>query len=318
MSKSHRLSSNEVASLVGDLLDMGGDGGSAEVKAYKFGSDNLSIMGDYYGLRMINERFCRLARGVFLPFLRMHPRISPFPPEVKSFSSYSDELENFVSLTISRVDELRATQMIMLPPNLVALLTGAYYGGAVTYDQGKRGEFTATENRVISLVTSGLNRALETAWKDLMPLTFTHPAHEENLQFATFVDAEEMVVNCSFIVQLPDADPATIDVLYPLQALKPIAAQLRSRMQSDMIDDDISWRQRLTQAVMQVPLEVTAELATPMVPLNAIARPKAGQVIPVDVSPRPHLKIEGMRVFEGQTGEQDGHAAMQLTRRVKR
>ena len=42
-----------------------------DVRPFQFGSDDLSLLGDYYALRMINERFARMARQVFLPMLRM-------------------------------------------------------------------------------------------------------------------------------------------------------------------------------------------------------------------------------------------------------
>ena len=315
----HKLSSNEVAALVDGLLDMdeAPSPGPENARPYQFGSDNLSVMGDYYGLRMINERFCRLARSVFLPFLRMHPRISSFPPEVKTFDHYCDELENFVSLTTARVDALRSTQLIMLPPEFVSLLTNAYYGGNIAYLPGGRTEFTATEARVIQIVTDGLHRALEAAWRDLMPLSFTAPVHEDNLQFASFVDSEEKVVCCSFIVQLPDTDPASLDLIYPLQSLKPIASRLRSRMQSDQVEDDTRWRARLAEAVMSVPLNVTARLAQPTVPLSSLGGLRAGRVVPVDLMPRPQLLIEGMPLFDGEPGEQGGRAALSLTRRIK-
>ncbi len=314
----HKLSSNEVAALVDGLFDMDNDGGGVQekVKRYKFGSDNLSIMGDYYGLRMINERFCRLARSVFLPFLRMHPRISSFPPEVKTYDHYCDELENFVSLTTSRMDALRSHQLIVLPPNFVSLLTNAYYGGNIAYLPNGRTEFTATENRVIKLVTEGLHRALEAAWRDVMHLTFTNPVHEDNLQFATFVENEEKVICCSFIIQLPEADPATVDLIYPLQALKPIAAHLRSRMQSDVVDEDIRWRSRLQEAVLAVPLNVTARLAEPRVPITALTGLTPGRIVPVDLALRPQMLVEGMPLFEMEPGEQAGKAAIALTRRI--
>ncbi|MFD0857498.1 flagellar motor switch protein FliM [Roseovarius aquimarinus] len=316
----HKLSSNEVAALVDGLLEEDAQAASGvngeAARPYKFGSDNLSVMGDYYGLRMINERFCRLARSVFLPFLRMHPRISSFPPEVKTFDHYCDELENFVSLTTARADALRSTQLIMLPPNFVSLLTNAYYGGNIAYLPAGRTEFTATEVRVIEIVTEGLHRALEAAWRDLFPVTFTAPVHEDNLQFAGFVDSQEKVVCCSFIIQLPDVDPATLDLIYPLQALKPIASRLRSRMQSDQVEDDMRWRARLAEAVMAVPLNVTAQLAQPTVPLSALSGLRPGRVVPVDLMPRPQLLIEGMPLFDGEPGEQGGRAALSLTRRV--
>ena len=59
-------------------------------------------MGDYYALRLINERFARMVRGIFLPMLRLQPKINPFPPEVKTYDEYSAGLENFMSLTTSR------------------------------------------------------------------------------------------------------------------------------------------------------------------------------------------------------------------------
>ena len=91
---SRKLSSEEVDALMDGLKSSNHDvnadvSGSSDVRAFQFGQDDLSLMGDYYALRLINERFARIARGVFLPMLRVQPRISPFPPEVKSFDEYS-------------------------------------------------------------------------------------------------------------------------------------------------------------------------------------------------------------------------------------
>ena len=91
MVPSKKLTSDEVNALIDGLGDesssasMGGDDGHVDVRPFSFGSDDLSLLGDYYALRMINERFCRFARSVFLPMLRIQPRISSFPPEVKTF-----------------------------------------------------------------------------------------------------------------------------------------------------------------------------------------------------------------------------------------
>lgn len=316
----HKLSSNQVAALVDGLLEMENDQGddTQKFQTYKFGSDNLSVMGDYHGLRMVNERFCRLARAVFLPFLRMQPRISAFPPEVKTFGEYCDGLENFVSLTTSRMDDLRSTQLVMLPPEFVSLLTNAYYGGNIVYLSTGRNEFTATENRLIHLLTGSILHALEAAWRDLVPLRFSTPVHEDNLQFASFIATEEKVIVCSFIVQLPDADPATMDLIYPLQALKPIAAQLRSRTQSDQVADDIRWRRNLEAAVLQVPLTVTGRLAEPNVPLSLLTDLRPGYIVPVDLAPRPQLLVEGKPLFDADPGEIHGSAAFSLTRRLDR
>ena len=109
---SKKLTTDEVNALMEGLAQSSSQStvdiaGSDEVRPFTFGEDDLSLMGDYYALRQVNERFARLARSVFLPMLRLQPRITPFPPEVKSFDEYTDSIDNFMNLNISRIEELR-------------------------------------------------------------------------------------------------------------------------------------------------------------------------------------------------------------------
>ena len=86
---SRKLSNDEVEALLSGLDEESKDQTAQqfdpnEVREFKFGTEDLSLLGDYYALRMINEKICRFTRSVFLPMLRIMPRISSFPPEVKS------------------------------------------------------------------------------------------------------------------------------------------------------------------------------------------------------------------------------------------
>jgi len=321
MAKPTRLSSSEVAALVGGLIETDFDSNDTDqlngqpVRPYAFGSNDLSGFGNYHGLRMINERFCRIARTAFLPMLRFQPRLSSFPPELRTFEDYRNGQDNFVSLTISATDELRGNQLLVLSPSFVSLLTNAYYGGSITGVSQNRSEFTATEHRVIELVSDRLNAALQLAWRDLMQLSFNVTSREENMQFVAFADNDEMVVNCSFMVQLPNQEPATFDILYPLQMLKPIASLLRSRMQSDQLTEDITWREKLEQAVMRVPLGVSVRLCEPDVPLSRLMSLVEGEVLPVNLTGAVDVLVEGIPMFQAQPGEQAGHAAVSVTRR---
>ena len=95
---SRKLSSEEVSALMeglksGEINSGDGLNNDIEVTSFTFGSDNLELMGDYYALRLINERFARMVRGIFLPMLRLQPKINPFPPEVKTYDEYSAGLE---------------------------------------------------------------------------------------------------------------------------------------------------------------------------------------------------------------------------------
>ena len=116
---SRKLSNDEVEALLSGLDEESTDEAAQqfdpnEVREFKFGTEDLSLLGDYYALRMINEKICRFTRSVFLPMLRIMPRISSFPPEVKSFDEYVESCDNFVSVTNSRIEELRGNSLLVI------------------------------------------------------------------------------------------------------------------------------------------------------------------------------------------------------------
>ena len=323
MAASKKLTSEEVDALIAGLgddseaLDSVSSVEALEVKSFSFGSDDLSLLGDYYALRMINERFCRFARSVFLPMLRIQPRISSFPPEVKTFDEYSADADSFMSLTTSRLEELRGNSLLVVAPNFISLLTNAYYGGtAVRPLRRVPGEFTATEQRVIEIISGGLMTAMQNAWKDLTPVSFAIQSHEENMQFASFVDNSETVIVCTFLVQLPGSEPATFDVVYPLQTLKPIASLLRSRVQSEFVTEDLSWRQKLERSILNIPLVVTAELARPKVSIKNLLNLQDGDTFPMQVNNGIKVLVEGKTLFNAELGQVGPQAALYLRDRI--
>ena len=317
---SRKLTSEEVDALMDGL--QGSDyevqadvADSSEVRSFQFGEDDLSLMGDYYALRLINERFARHARSVFLPMLRLQPRISPFPPEVKTFDEYCEGIESFMNLNISRMEELRGPMLLTLGPKFISTLTASFYGGSIHQPDQKRTEFTSTEERVIELVYEGLSECLSAAWTDLMPVALTYQGREVNPQFASFVDGGELVIICAFLIQLPNGDSVNMDVVYPLQTLKPIASQLRSRMQSDT-SDDVSWRERMEHAILNIPLNVTAFLGEPVMSMGQLIRLQSGDVVPIQVNEGIELRVENNPIFLADIGEVSGQAAISLTKRI--
>ena len=322
MASTRKLSSDEVNALIeglgSDTDSPAASGTENEVVPFGFGSDDLSLLGDFHALRIINERFARLIRSVFLPMLRMQPRISSFPPEVKTFDEYTAGIENFMSLSMSRVEELRGNLLTVMTPSFISVLTNSYYGGKIAAIQTRRSEFTATEERIIELVTEGLNDKLQVAWKDLMQITVTHQNREINPQFASFVDGSELVIICSFVVQLPDTDAASFDIIYPLQTLRPIAAQLRSRLTADAAEeDDQSWRDKMERAVLDIPLDVKAILSEPTVSMYKLIKMQAGDTFPILINEGVQLFIEDERAFIGELGEVGINAAVNLVSRPK-
>ena len=322
MASTRKLSSDEVNALIeglgSDTDSPATPGETNEIVPFEFGSDDLSLLGDFHALRIINERFARLIRSVFLPMLRMQPRISSFPPEVKTFDEYTAGIENFMSLNMSRIEELRGNMLTVMTPNFISVLTNSYYGGKIAALQTRRSEFTATEERIIELVTDGLSEKLQVAWKDLMQITVAHQNREINPQFASFVDGSELVIICSFVVQLPDTDAASFDIIYPLQTLRPIAAQLRSRLTADLAEeDDQTWRDRMERAVLEIPISVKAILSEPTVSMHKLINMQAGDTFPILIDEGVQLFIGDEKAFIGELGEVGINAAVNLVSRPK-
>jgi flagellar motor switch protein FliM len=318
---SRKLSSEEVSAFMeglksGEINSGDGLNNDIEVTSFTFGSDNLELMGDYYALRLINERFARMVRGIFLPMLRLQPKINPFPPEVKTYDEYSAGLENFMSLTTSRIEELKGSMLLVMDPSFISILTNCYYGGKLASFPLKKAEFTATEERIIEIVSDGIGRALENAWKDLMPISIKNVGREINPQFATLVESTDSVIICSFVIQLPNVDSASFDVIYPLQTLKPIASLLRSRVNSDVVEDDKTWRERLQNSVLNVPLPVSAILSEPKVKVSQMVNFKKGDLLQLGPVEGVDFLVDKKILFKAEIGESNGQAAISIKNRI--
>ncbi|MAH78699.1 MAG: flagellar motor switch protein FliM [Rickettsiales bacterium TMED254] len=319
---SRKLSTEEVSALMDGLKT--GDLSSStiksskdvEVKVFSFGSDDLTLLGDYYALRLINERFARMVRSVFLPLLRVQPRISSFPPEVKTFEEYSSGLDAFMSLTNNRIEELRGSLLTVLPPSFVSLCTSSRYGGKLEVSDNSRTEFTSTEEKIIEVVNNGLCRVLEQSWKDLTPITLKFQSREQNPQFAAFVEASDLVIVCSFVMQLPKIDSISFDLVYPLQTLKPVSSLLRSRVQSDVIETNMNWQDRLQNAILEVPLKVHSKLSEPEVSMSKLLRLKKDDVLKISVDETVDFFVEDQKYFTAEMGELKGNAAINLKKRI--
>ena len=319
MSTSSKLSKPEVDALIAGLdgeaaagVDATLASGEKRVRDFKFGSDDLSLLGDYYALRVINERFARFSRGVFQPMLRVQPRVTALNPSVTTFEDYSFSSEPFMSLTLARIEMLRGNLMMVISPELISKLTNAYYGGNLGIVKTlRRSEFTSTEDRIIEIITDGLIEALDVAWSELIKLEFSEVSREENLQFVSFVEDAEQIICCTFEIQLPGTESASFDVLYPLQTLKPIAAQLRSRMQSDSVDS-LSWTERLQNAVFNVPLSCTARLTSVDRSMAQVLQFQVDDILPITINGPLELVVEEREFFEAELGDVGGTLAISL------
>jgi flagellar motor switch protein FliM len=161
-----------------------------------------------------------------------------------------------------------------------------------------------------------MNDSLEAAWKDLIKTKFDVQTREENIQLISFVDGVDTVIVCSFMVQMPQQDPVSFDIVYPLQTLKPISSQLRSRVQNEFAHDDRTWKDRLQNAVLSIPLTLSAELGKPKTSLGKLIKSKEGDVFPMATPENILVKVSGQSLFYADIGKVGPNAAISMKQRV--
>ena len=99
-----------------------------------------------------------------------------------------------------------------------------------------------------------------------------------------------------------------------MQTLKPIAAQLRSRLQADVSEDDHTWREKMG-AVLNIPLTVTGRLSQPVVSMYKLIM-EIGDTFPIAIGEGVEVQIDGEDA-SGELGEVGANAAINLKSRLK-
>ena len=189
--------------------------------------------------------------------------------------------------------------------------------GKLEVSETNRTEFTSTEEKIIEVVNEGIAKVLEQSWKDLTPITIKFHSREQNPQFAAFVESSDLIIVCSFVMQLPKVDSMSFDIVYPLQTLKPVSSLLRSRVQSDVVETNLSWRDKLEKAVLEVPLKVQSNLSEPVVSMSKLLRIKEGDTLNINVDDTVDFYVSNQKYFKAEMGEVKGNASVKLTKRLK-
>jgi len=317
MAGTRKLSNEEVSALIEGLNDGSVEASSGvakdvEYRPYKFGGEDAGLLGDLHTLRLINERFGRQLRNVLLPMLRFMPRISTLPPETRRFEEYLKNADSFVSFTTAREDALKGMILLQIPPRLIAILVNSFFGGNGDCPITRQTEFTPTEERILQVIVDGALKTLDESWREIYPVTFDYIGSETNPAFTSFIEGQEACIISSFIVQLPFAEPLTIEVLYPRQALKQIATILRSKIQRVSDGRDYKWEALLHDGIMQVPLSFVPRIANPSITLGELMQLKEDSVIEIPSFEQVKIFVEGEPLLEGVLGEQDRNLAVRI------
>jgi len=318
MSADDLLSQDEI-----DALVLGVDAGFVNTEPppdpgiarnYDFASQDRIIRGRMPTLEMVNERFARLWRIGLFNLIRRSANISVRGIELVKFNQYLQSLYVPSNLNLIRFKPLRGTGLIVFEPKLVFAVVDIFFGGEGRYPTRIEGrDFTPTEMRVIQLMLNYTFADMTEAWAPVLDIQPEYIHSEINPHFANIVSPREYVVVSRFHVDL-DGGSGEINITLPYSMLEPIRELLDAGIQSDRIDRDASWNTTLREQLQYVEVGVSSILAQKQIDIGQLARLKAGDILPIEISTQVPVCVEGIPVLHGEYGQLEGKNAIKITR----
>ncbi len=289
------------------------DDGSA--RNYDFTSQDRIVRGRLPTLEMINERFARLFRISLFNILRRSPEISVGGVQVLKFSEYVHSLFVPTSLNLIKMPPLRGTGLFVFDPKLVFTIVDNFFGGDGRFHTKIEGrEFTPTELRVIQIMLDLCFENFKEAWAPVYKVDFEFQNSEVNPQFANIVSPTEVVVVTTLHIEL-EGGGGDMHVTLPYSMLEPIRDLLDTGLQSDRDDTDDRWIDALRDQLHTSEVEVGTVLTETQITLDDLRNIKPGDVIPIDMPEEVILETDGVPIFKGKLGVNNGNFAIKIADR---
>ncbi len=308
------LSGEEIAALMTEFRDNGPRaGGSGEARSFAFGADSGGPVPALPAIDRISERMAKRLRTLVEGLARLKPSVACEPATVLPFDEWKAQQPEFISLGVYSFRPLKGPILVAIQPGLVSRLVDLFYGGSGQGTPLRAREFTPTEERLLDRLSQSFITALAEVWSEVVAVRPHLRSRETNVDFATVARGDEAVAVCRFVVAIGEG-PCTIEIVYPVSALRSVEPELAARVHDDSIARAGDWRERLASAVGEVRVQARTVLARPELSLSELMQLRAGDVIPVSLPAKVPLLVEGKPIALGTIGEQDGRAALKIER----
>ena len=158
---------------------------------------------------------------------------------------------------------------------------------------------------------------LKEAWAPVLPVEFEYLDSEVNPALASIVSPSEVVVVCSFTIEL-DGGGGQLHVTMPYSMIEPIRDRLDAGVQSDRDDIDERWTQALREEIMTAEVELDATLVEKKMTLRDIMALEPGDIIPVELPEKVVVNAGGLPTFRARYGVSRGKMALKILESISR
>ena len=318
------LSQNEVDALLSAVSDnrmdtpggeAGAGAGGAGVVQYDLANQDRIIRGRMPTLDIIHDRFIRLFRMTLSNSLRKMANISVNSTGPLKFSEFMNSLPLPSCLNILRLDPLRGAAVMVIESKLLYALVDSFFGGNdVPYTKIEGKDFTQIEIKIARRVVLTAIDDLEKAWEPVYPLKIGYSRTEINPQFVAVVPPSDVVIATTFDVELEKVS-GTIKIVIPYATLEPIKSKLSVGFQSEQLEVDFIWINRIKEQIMGTTANLLVKLGGADITVRDLLELEPGDIIQLhsDATLPLDVLVEGLPKFKGIPGLSKGNRAIKIT-----
>lgn len=222
-------------------------------------------------------------------------------------------------ITMIKAAPLGAPIFLVFESDLVFMLVDHFFGGGGRpLKQRAGGEFSPTEARFMTRLTSALMPDIAASWSSA--LTIVPEVDERHVDFR-FVDAlhdSETLLATRFTVCIGSSE-ATLWSLVPWSAIDAVRDSLGGDLRSaSRQEHDAEWRSRLQAGVEDSTLEVVAVMLESVIALKRVSRLRVGDIVPIESPGEVTLHVGGLPMLGGTFGTHEGQMAVKIERAAGR
>jgi flagellar motor switch protein FliM len=280
--------------------------------AYDLGSQARVVRGRMHTLELINERFARNLRGALLTFMRRSPDITNAGIQAQQYGEFIRHLPVPANINLLHMKPLRGTGLFVFDPKLVFLVVDNLFGSDGRYHMRIEGrDFTRTEQRIIRRLLDLTLECYGEAWKSVVPLEFTYLRSEMHGRLANIVSTNEVVVTTTLQIEFGPVG-GFLHVCLPYSMLEPVRGLLSNPIQTDEIEVDDRWIQRMASQMSSADVELAVEFVKMPSTVGEVLHLKKGDVLPIELPERVTAMVERTPVMECGYGTSNGRYALRV------
>ena len=281
---------------------------------YDISNQDRIIRGRMPTLDIINDRFIRYFRITLSGLLRKIANITVSSTGPLKFSEFMNTLPMPSCLNILKLDSLRGTAMMVLETKLLYALVDYFFGGNDTpYTKTEGKDFTRIEIRIARRVILAAISDLEKAWEPVYPLKIGYSRTEINPQFVAIVPPSDVVIATTFDIELEKVS-GTLKFVLPYSTLEPIKSKLSVSFQSEQLEVDMIWINRIKEKILNTDANISVKLGDAIISAQDLINITPGDIIQLNTDATKPLTIfvEGVPKFIGVPGLLKGNRAIKI------